>query len=57
VYPALAPTCPEPIRLGGEGGSEMGVHHHLNRPLRLAAAAAAIAPYTPVQSQTAILGS
>ena len=57
VYPALAPTCPEPIRLGGEGRSEMGVHHHLNRPLRLAAAAAAIAPYTPVQSQIAILGS
>jgi hypothetical protein len=34
----------------------MGVHHHLRRPLRTAAAARALAPYVPVQIELGILG-
>ena len=57
VYAGLASTCPAPIRTGGEGEAEMGVHHHLGRPLRVAAAAWALAPYVPVQIEIGILGS
>ncbi|GLZ48197.1 hypothetical protein Acsp06_43820 [Actinomycetospora sp. NBRC 106375] len=54
---ALASTCPDPIRLGGEDGAEMGVHHHLRRPLRRAAAVRALAPYLPVGRELGIFGS
>lgn len=47
-YLALAPGCPGEIAQGGEGGAEMGVHHHLGRPLRVRAAARLLAPYLPV---------
>jgi hypothetical protein len=47
-YLALAPGCPGSIADGGEDGSEMGVHHHLRRPVRLRAAARLLAPYVPV---------
>ena len=47
-YAALAPGCPVAIAGGGEGGAEMGVHHHLQRPARLAAASRLLAPYVPV---------
>jgi len=47
-YLALAPGCPAELASGGEDGSEMGVHHHLGRPLRVAAAARLLAPYLPV---------
>lgn len=57
VYAGLASTCPAAIRTGGEGESEMGVHHHLRRPLRKQAAARALAPYVPVQLEIGILGS
>ena len=46
-YLALSLTCPPEIATGGEGGSEMGVHHHLARPVRLAAIARLLAPYVP----------
>ena len=55
-YAALAATCPAAIRTGGEDGAEMGVHHHLRRPLRVEAAARALAPYVPVQLQLGIFG-
>ncbi|MFM9595529.1 phage tail protein [Streptomyces scabiei] len=57
VHLALADTCPEAVRTGGEGGAEMGVHHHLRRPLRVAAARRALAPYLPVQIDLGIFGS
>jgi phage tail P2-like protein len=57
LYPALADFCPTSIRRGGEDGAEMGVHHHLRRPLRVEAAQKMLAPYEPVQLQIAILGS
>ncbi|MFZ3493217.1 phage tail protein [Streptomyces sp. 5.8] len=57
VYLALARGCPEAIRTGGESGAEMGVHHHLRRPLRVAAAARALAPYLPVQLEIGMCGS
>ena len=47
-YLALAPGCPAEIAEGGEGGAEMGVHHHLGRPLRVRATTRLLAPYVPV---------
>ena len=47
-YLALAGGCPPEIAAGGEGGAEMGVHHHLRRPLRAEAARRLAAPYVPV---------
>jgi hypothetical protein len=47
-YRALAPGCAPEIAEGGEGGAEMGVHHHLGRPLRVRATARLLAPYLPV---------
>ncbi len=46
-YLALSLTCPPEIATGGECGSEMGVHHQLARPLRLAATGRLLAPYAP----------
>lgn len=47
-YLGLADGCPASIAAGGEGESEMGVHHHLRRPLRLGAARRLLATYVPV---------
>jgi hypothetical protein len=56
-YAALAATCPAAIRTGGEDRAEMGVHHHLRRPLSVEAAARALAPYVPVRLEIGIFGS
>jgi hypothetical protein len=57
LYLALAPGCPEAIRTGGEHAAEMGVHHHLRRPLRLSAAERGLEPYVPVHLDLGICGS
>jgi hypothetical protein len=54
AYLVLASSCAEAIRSGGERESEMGVHHHLFRPLRLRAADRQLAGYVPVGSQLAV---
>ena len=54
-YLALARYGPVPIAAGGEGGSEMGVHHHLGRPVRLAAAAGLLGPYLPAGMQLGVV--
>jgi hypothetical protein len=56
-YPALAPSTPSAIRRGGEGGAEMGVHHHLRRPLRMDAARRLVEPYVPAGMHIGIFGS
>jgi hypothetical protein len=56
-YPALTPSTPSAIRRGGEGGAEMGVHHHLRRPLRMDAARRLVEPYVPAGMQIGIFGS
>jgi hypothetical protein len=53
-YLALGPGCPAGIAEGGEEGSEMGVHHHLRRPVRLRAATRLLAPYVPVGLQIGV---
>ena len=55
-YLALAPRCPSVIAEGGEGGSEMGVHHHLGRPLRVQAARRLLEPFVPVGVELGVLG-
>lgn len=57
AYLVLAATCSPSIRTGGERESEMGVHHHLYRPLRLRAADRQLGPYLPVGTQLGIFGS
>ena len=47
-YLALAPGCALAIAEGGEGGAEMGVHHHLARPVRMHATRRLLQPYLPV---------
>jgi hypothetical protein len=47
-YLALGPGCAAEIAHGGEGGSEMGVHHHVGRPLRRQAAERLLTDYVPV---------
>jgi hypothetical protein len=47
-YLALSRTCAPVIAGGGEGESEMGVHHVVQRPARLRAARRLLAPYVPV---------
>jgi hypothetical protein len=54
AYLVLASSCAEAIRSGGERESEMGVHHHLFRPLRIRAAERQLAGYGPVGSQLAV---
>jgi len=54
-YLALAPGCPVEIVRGGEGGSEMGVHHHLGRVLRREAAERLLADYVPVGHEFGVL--
>ncbi len=53
-YLALGRTCPAEIATGGEGGAEMGVHHHLSRPLRVVATARLLAPYLPAGLQIGV---
>jgi hypothetical protein len=55
-YLELAASCPVEIAEGGEGGAEMGVHHHLQRPLRVHAAQRLLAPYVPVGLEIGLLG-
>jgi hypothetical protein len=57
AYLVLGASCPPEIVTGGERESEMGVHHHLFRPLRRRAAERQLAPYLPVGSQLGIFGS
>ena len=54
-YLALAQYGPVVIAAGGEGGSEIGVHHHLYRPVRLAAAARLLDPYVPAGLQLGVI--
>lgn len=57
LYLALARTCPDAIREGGEGGTEMGVYHHLRRPLRRTAVRRYLAAYVPAEMESKIIGS
>ena len=54
-YLALARYSPAEIAAGGEGGSEMGVHHYLYRPVRLAAVARLLDPYVPAGMQLGVI--
>jgi hypothetical protein len=54
-YLALARYAPAEVAAGGEGGSEMGVHHHLYRTVRLAAAARLLEPYVPAGMQLGVI--
>jgi hypothetical protein len=54
AYLVLASSCAQAIRSGGERESEMGVHHHVFRPLRIRAAERQLAGYVPVGSQLAV---
>lgn len=56
AYPALDASCSPLIAEGGEDEAEMGVHHHLRRPLRLRAAERQLDPYLPVGSQLGLFG-
>jgi Phage tail protein (Tail_P2_I) len=47
-YLTLAPGCPPEIAEGGEGGTEMGVHHHIARPVRVRSTSRLLVPYVPV---------
>lgn len=57
AYLTLASSCPPEIATGGERESEMGVHHHLFRPLRVRAAGRQLAPYLPVGAHLGMFGS
>ncbi|MEU5948407.1 phage tail protein [Micromonospora sp. NPDC047465] len=57
MYLALARDCPATLAEGGEDGSEMGVHHHLGRPLRRAAARRHLAPHAPAGLDLGVFGS
>ncbi len=56
-YPGLAVATPASIRRGGEFGAEMGVHHHLRRPLRMDAARRLVEPYLPAGMNLGLFGS
>ncbi|WP_298890037.1 phage tail protein [uncultured Serinicoccus sp.] len=56
-FASLAPGAAEVLRTGGEFGAEMGVHHHLRRPVRLDAARRLVAPYLPAGMQIDVFGS
>ncbi|HEY7430136.1 MAG TPA: phage tail protein [Streptosporangiaceae bacterium] len=56
-YLELAATCPAEIASGGELEAEMGAHHHLRRPVRLAAALRQLQQYVPVGLETGIFRS
>ncbi len=57
AYLVLAASCSPAIRTGGERESEMGLHHHLFRPLRTRAAERQLASYVPVGSQLGVFGT
>lgn len=57
LYLALARNCPDAIREGGEGGTEMGAYHHLHQPLRLAAVRQHLASYMPAELEAGIIWS
>jgi hypothetical protein len=57
AYLALAQSCSPLITTGGEGDSEIGVHHHLRRPLRIRAAQRQLETYLPVGIELGIFGS
>jgi hypothetical protein len=56
-YLVLGAGCPASIREGSEGGADMGVHRHLERPLRVDAARRLLEPYVPVGLEIGIVGS
>lgn len=56
AYLALAASCSPLIATGGEGEAEMGVHHHLKRPLRIRAAQRQLEPYLPVGIELGVFG-
>ncbi|KUG57442.1 hypothetical protein AVL62_13540 [Serinicoccus chungangensis] len=56
-FASLAPGAAEVLRRGGELGAEMGVHHHLRRPVRLDAARRLVEPYLPAGMQIGLFGS
>ena len=56
-YLALAPGCPAEIAEGGEAGAEMGVHHHLGRPVRVRATRRLLDPYLPVAPEAGLRSS
>jgi len=51
----LALQCPPQIAAGGQDESEMGVHHHLQRPARMRAARRLLPGYTPVGIQIGVI--
>jgi P2-related tail formation protein len=57
AYLALAASCSPLIAAGGDGDAEMGVHHHIRRPLRIRAAQRQLEPYLPVGIELGIFGS
>ena len=46
----LTATCPESVREGGEGGTEMGVFHRALVPIKLADLSAKVAEFSPVNA-------
>lgn len=46
----LTPTCPESVREGGEGGTEMGVFQRALVPIKLADLSAKVAEFAPVNA-------
>jgi hypothetical protein len=46
----LTPTCPESVREGGEGGTEMGVFHRALVPIKTADLSAKVAEFAPVNA-------
>ena len=46
----LTATCPESVREGGEGGTEMGVFNRALVPIKLADLSAKVAEFAPVQA-------
>jgi hypothetical protein len=57
AYLALAASCSPLLAAGGEDEAEMGVHHHIGRPLRTRAAQRQLEPYLPVGIALGIFGS
>ncbi|MFJ3789667.1 hypothetical protein [Kitasatospora sp. NPDC090091] len=54
-YAQLAADCAEEIRAGADDGSELGVHHDLFLPQRLAALRTRLAEYVPAGLDAAVL--
>ncbi|MFD0346182.1 hypothetical protein ACFQ0M_09120 [Kitasatospora aburaviensis] len=54
-YAQLAADCAEEIRTGADDGSELGVHHDLFLPQRLAALRTRLAEYVPAGLDAAVL--